>query len=32
MPHRIRITALTTLAVFLTVVGPTWAGTSTTPL
>jgi hypothetical protein len=32
MTHRIRITVLTTLAAFLTIVGPSWAGTSTTPL
>lgn len=32
MRNRIRITALTTLAVLLTVVGPAWAGMSTTPL
>jgi hypothetical protein len=32
MRKRIRITALTTLAAFLTLVGPSLAGTSTTPL
>lgn len=29
--HRLRIAALTTLATFLIVVGPSWAGASTTP-
>jgi hypothetical protein len=32
MSHRIRLTALSTLAAFLTIVGPSWAGASTTPL
>lgn len=32
MRQRIRVTALTTLGAFLTVVGPAWAGMSTTPL
>lgn len=32
MRSRIRITAMTTLATFLTIVGPSWAGASTTPL
>jgi hypothetical protein len=32
MRHRIRNTALTTLAAFLTLVGPSWAGASTTPV
>jgi hypothetical protein len=32
MRRRIRITALATLAAFLTLVGPGWAGMSTTPL
>ena len=32
MRQRIYITALTTVATFLMIVGPSWAGTSTTPL
>jgi hypothetical protein len=32
MRKRIHITALATLAAVLTLVGPSWAGTSTTPL
>lgn len=32
MRNRIRITALTMLATFLTIAGPSWAGASTTPL
>jgi hypothetical protein len=32
MSHRIRLTVLSTLAAFLAIVGPSWAGTSTTPL
>jgi hypothetical protein len=32
MRNRIPITALTTLAAFVTIVGTSWAGMSTTPL
>jgi hypothetical protein len=32
MRARLYITALTTLAAFATIVGPSWAGASTTPL
>jgi hypothetical protein len=32
MRARVYITALTTIAALVTIVGPSWAGTSTTPL